>query len=197
MEISAKLVKELRDKTGTGMMDCKKALKETDGDLVKAVEWLRKKGISKAEKRSGRATNQGQVFSYIHPGGRVGVLVEVNCETDFVAKTDGFLSMCKDVAMQIAAVSPLYVQREEVPQEVVENELNIYKTQAENEKKPANIAEKIALGRIGKYYGEVCLMEQAFVKDPNKTIKEYLSETIAKTGENISVRRFVRYELGN
>ena len=134
MEISAKLVKELRDKTGTGMMDCKKALKETDGDLVKAVEWLRKKGISKAEKRSGRATNQGQVFSYIHPGGRVGVLVEVNCETDFVAKTDGFLSMCKDIAMQIAAVSPLYVQREQVPQEVVEKELNIYKPRLKTKK---------------------------------------------------------------
>ena len=197
MEISAKLVKELREKTGVGMMDCKKALTENDGDLEKSVEWLRKKGISKAEKRAGRTTKEGVVTSYIHPGDRLGVLVEINCETDFVAKTADFSNFAKNIAMQIAAASPLFVSREEIPQEVLDKELDVYRGQAKEQKKPEAIAEKIALGKLEKYYQEVCLMEQAYIKDPNKTIKDLLTELIARTGENINIRRFVRFQLGN
>lgn len=197
MEITAKLVKELREKTGVGMMDCKKALQENDGDLEKSVEWLRKKGISKAEKRAGRATKEGIVTSYIHPGSRLGVLVEINCETDFVAKTDDFSEFAKNIAMQVAAASPLFVSREEIPQDVLEKELEVYRDQAREQKKPDAIVEKIAQGKLEKYYQEVCLMEQGFIKDPNKTISELLTELIAKTGENVNIRRFVRFQLGN
>ncbi len=197
MEISAKRVKELREKTGVGMMDCKKALLENDGDLEKSVEWLRKKGISKAEKRAGRTTKEGLVTSYIHPGARLGVLVEVNCETDFVAKTDDFTAFVKNVAMQVAAANPLYVSREDVPQDILDKELEVYRGQAKEQKKPAAIADKIAQGKLEKFYQEICILEQGFIKDPNKTIQELLTELIAKTGENINIRRFVRFQLGN
>ncbi|MCI0513468.1 translation elongation factor Ts [candidate division KSB1 bacterium] len=197
MEITANLVKELREKTGAGMMDCKKALQETGGDTEKAIEWLRKKGIAKAEKRAGRATKEGLITAYIHPGSRLGVLVEVNCETDFVAKTDEFAEFAKNIAMQVAAANPGYVVREEVPQALLDKEIEVYKTQAMNQNKPANVAEKIALGKLDKFYQEVCLTDQVYIKDPNKTIHDLLAELIAKTGENIVIRRFTRFQLGN
>lgn len=197
MEISANLVKDLREKTGAGMMDCKKALLENDGDLEKSIEWLRKKGISKAEKRAGRTTKEGIVASYIHPGDRLGVLVEVNCETDFVAKTDAFAEFAKNIAMQVAAASPLYVSREDIPPEVLNKELEVYRFQAIEQKKPEAMADKIAQGKLEKYYQEVCILEQAYIRDPNKTIKDLLTELISKTGENINIRRFVRFQLGN
>jgi len=197
MEISANLVKDLREKTGAGMMDCKKALLENDGDLEKSIEWLRKKGISKAEKRAGRTTKEGIVASYIHPGDRLGVLVEVNCETDFVAKTDAFGEFAKNIAMQVAAANPLYVSREDIPPEVLNKELEVYRFQAIEQKKPEAMADKIAQGKLEKYYQEVCILEQAYIRDPNKTIKDLLTELIAKTGENINIRRFVRFQLGN
>lgn len=197
MEISAKIVKELRDQTGAGMMDCKKALQENDGDLAKATDWLRKKGISKAEKRAGREAKEGLVSSYIHPGSRLGVLVEVNCETDFVAKTDDFAGFVKDVAMQIAASNPQFIDRENVPQEIIDKEMEVYRQQAMEQKKPEHIATKIAEGKLDKYFQEICLVEQPFVKDPNKTIKDLLTEVISKTGENIVIRRFARFQLGN
>lgn len=197
MEITANLVKELREKTGAGMMDCKKALQETGGDTEKAIEWLRKKGIAKAEKRAGRATKEGLITAYIHPGSRLGVLVEVNCETDFVAKTDEFAEFVKNIAMQVAAANPGYVVREEVPQALLDKEIEVYKTQAMNQNKPAHVAEKIALGKLDKFYQEVCLTDQVYIKDPNKTIHDLLAELIAKTGENIVIRRFTRFQLGN
>jgi elongation factor Ts len=197
MEISANLVRDLREKTGVGMMDCKKALLENDGDLEKSIEWLRKKGISKAEKRAGRTTKEGIIASYIHPGDRLGVLAEVNCETDFVAKTEAFAEFAKNVAMQVAAANPLYINREDVPPEVLNKEIEVYRFQAIEQKKPEAMADKIAQGKLEKYYQEVCIMEQAFIKDPNKTIKDLLTELIAKTGENINIRRFVRFQLGN
>ncbi|OQX84698.1 translation elongation factor Ts [candidate division KSB1 bacterium 4484_87] len=196
MAVTADDVKKLRQMTGAGIMDCKNALKETDGDVDKAVELLRKKGIAKAEKKAGRETKEGIIDAYIHPGSKLGVLLEVNCETDFVAKTDDFKSFVRDIAMQIAAANPMVVRREEVPQDIIEREMAIYKTQAENEKKPAHIAEKIATGRLEKFYQEVVLMEQSFVKDPNMTIEQLVKETIGKIGENISVRRFSRFQLG-
>ena len=196
MGVTAEDVKKLRQMTGAGIMDCKNALKETDGNVEKAVEFLRKKGIAKAEKKAGRETKEGVIEAYIHPGSKLGVLVEVNCETDFVAKTDNFKSFVRDIAMQIAAANPMVVRREELPQDVVEKEMNIYKTQAENEKKPAHIAEKIAAGRMEKFYQEVVLLEQSFVKDPNKTVEQLLKETIGQIGENISIRRFARFQLG-
>jgi len=196
MAITAEEVKKLREITGAGIMDCKNALKETDGDVEKAVEYLRKKGIAKAEKKAGRKTKEGLVESYIHPGSKLGVLVEVNCETDFVAKTDDFKAFVRDIAMQIAAANPMVVRREELPQDVIDREMNIYKTQAENEKKPAHIAEKIAIGKMEKFYQDVVLMEQSFVKDPDKTIDQLLKETIGKIGENITIRRFARFQLG-
>ncbi len=196
MAITADDVKKLRETTGAGIMDCKNALKETDGDLDKAVEYLRKKGIAKAEKKAGRETKDGLIDSYIHPGSKLGVLVEVNCETDFVAKTDDFKKFVRDIAMQIAAASPMVVSREDLPQDVIDKEMKIYKTQAQESKKPENIAEKIAMGKMEKFYKEVCLMEQGFVKDPEKSVEQYLKETIGKIGENISVRRFVRFQLG-
>ncbi|MTI82226.1 MAG: translation elongation factor Ts [Firmicutes bacterium] len=195
-DISAKLVKELRDKTGAGMMDCKKALQETNGDIEKAIDFLREKGLSKAAKKAGRVTAEGLVESYIHGNGRIGVLVEVNCETDFVAKNEGFKAMVKDIAMQVAASKPEFVRREDVPEELVAKEKEVLKAQALNEGKPENIVEKMVEGRIDKYYKEICLLEQPYIKDPDKTVEQLVKETIAKIGENISVRRFTRYELG-
>ena len=195
-QVSAVKVKELRERSGAGMMDCKKALVETGGDLDKAVDYLREKGLAAAAKKSGRVTAEGLVESYIHAGGRIGVLVEVNCETDFVAKTDDFRNLVRDIAMQIAAAKPEYIGREEVPGEVIAKEKEILSAQAANEGKPEKIIEKMVEGRIEKYYKEVCLMEQPFIKDPDIIVKQMVTEKISKIGENISVRRFVRYELG-
>lgn len=196
MSISASLVKELRERTGAGMMDCKKALTETGGDIEKAVIYLREKGLAAAAKKAGRIAAEGLIESYIHGVGKLGVLVEVNCETDFVAMTDEFKGLARDIAMQIAASKPEYVSREEVPAEMVEKEKEILLAQAINEGKPENIAGKMVEGRIEKYYKDVCLLEQPFVKDTNLTVQQLLTEKIAKIGENISIRRFVRYELG-
>lgn len=196
MAITAASVKELRERTGAGMMDCKKALVETDGDLEKAIEYLREKGLAKAAKKAGRVAAEGLVESYIHLGGRIGVLVEVNCETDFVAKTDDFKALVKDIAMHIAAAKPEFVSREEVPQSAIEHEKTIYRQQMLNEGKPEKIVDKIVEGKIDKYFEEVCLLEQPFVKDTDKTISQLLTEKVAKIGENIVIRRFVRYERG-
>jgi elongation factor Ts len=196
MDISSEKVKELRDKTGAGMMDCKKALAESGGNFEKAIDYLRKKGAATAEKRSDRATNQGQVESYIHAGGRIGAIVEINCETDFVAKTEDFKALARDIAMQIAAMNPQYITKEQVSQEVMDHELEIYKTQARNEKKPEQIIEKIATGKLDKYFQEVCLLEQTFIKDSGKTIRDLVLDMTSKTGEKITVRRFKRFHLG-
>ena len=196
MSIDAKIVKELRDKTGAGMMDCKRALVETDGDLVKAVEALRKAGVTKAEKKGIRSAQEGLVYSYIHHGGRLGVLVEVNCETDFVAKTDGFNELVHNLAIQIAATNPVSVSREQVPEELVKSEQDIYTEQAKNSKKPAKMIEKIVTGKMDKYFQEICLLEQPFIKDPDKIVKDLITESIATLGENISVGRFIRYAVG-
>ncbi|MBF7083556.1 translation elongation factor Ts [Desulfallas sp. Bu1-1] len=195
-EITAAMVKELRERTGAGMMDCKKALAATDGNMEKAVDFLREKGLAAAAKKAGRITAEGLVDSYIHAGGKIGVLVEVNCETDFVAKTDEFKSLVRDIAMQIAAARPEYISREEVPEEVVAREKEILAAQAANEGKPEKIIQKMVEGRLEKFYKEVCLLEQPFIKDNEKTIKQLITEKIATIGENISVRRFARYELG-
>ncbi|WP_225999350.1 translation elongation factor Ts [Paenibacillus sp. BJ-4] len=196
MAVNASAVKELREKTGAGMLDCKKALEEANGDLTKAVEVLREKGLAAAANKAGRIATEGVVESYIHAGGRIGVLVEVNCETDFVAKTDQFKDFVRDIAMHIAASNPRYVRREEVPQEEIEKEKEILKAQALNEGKPEKIVEKMVEGRIGKFYEEFCLLEQSFIKDPDKTISTLINEKISTIGENISLRRFVRFELG-
>ncbi len=196
MEITAAMVKELRETTSAGMMDCKKALQETNGNMEEAVKLLREKGLAKAAKKAGRVASEGAVISYIHGGGRIGVLVEINTETDFVGKLDEFKEFGKDIAMQIAAANPLYVRREEVTADVIENEKEILRAQALNEGKPAAIVDKMVEGRISKYYKEVCLMEQPFIKDPDMTIEQLLQEKIAKIGENISIRRFARYEVG-
>jgi elongation factor Ts len=195
-DITAAMVKELRDKSGVGMMDCKKALQESDGDFDKAMEILRKKGIAKAAKRADRVANEGVVMSYIHPGNNLGVLVEVNCETDFVANTDGFKDFAKNVAMHIAASAPVAIKREDVDQETVANEMKILKAQALASGKPEHIVEKIVQGRLDKYYSEICLLEQAYVKDPDKTIQDLLTETIAQVGENVTIRRFARFRIG-
>lgn len=196
MAVNASAVKELREKTGAGMLDCKKALEETNGDLTKAIEFLREKGLAAAANKAGRIATEGVVESYIHGGGRIGVIVEINCETDFVAKTDQFKEFARDIAMHIAASSPRYVRREEVATEEIEKEKEILRAQALNEGKPEKIVEKMVEGRIGKFYEEFCLMEQSFIKDPDKTIAVLLNEKISTIGENISIRRFVRYELG-
>ncbi|MCK4716403.1 MAG: translation elongation factor Ts [Candidatus Marinimicrobia bacterium] len=196
MEITAAQVKALRDRTGIGMMDCKAALKEAQGDITKAVDVLRKKGIAKAEKKAVRAATDGVIWSYIHPGNKIGVLVEVNCETDFVAQNDDFINFVKDVAMHIAATSPAAIRREEIDSKIVEKEREIYKEQALSQNKPEKILERIVDGKMVKFYQENCLLEQAFVKDPQKTVKEYLTETIARIGENINISRFVRFQLG-
>lgn len=194
--ITAGMVKELRERTGAGMMDCKKALTEKNGDMDKAIEYLREKGIAAAAKRSGRIAAEGVVESYIHGGGRIGVLVEVNCETDFVAKTPDFRDLVKDIAMQIAASKPEYVSKEEVPQNEIEKEKQILKAQALNEGKPEKVVEKMVEGRIEKYYKEVCLLEQPFIREPEITVNQLIVNKISKIGENIKVRRFSRFELG-
>jgi len=196
LEISAEKVKELRDKTGSGIMDCKEALKVAGGNMDKAIEYLREKGMSAATKKSSRATKEGAVTSYIHMEGKVGVMVELNCETDFVAKTQDFKTLSKDIAMHIAAMNPLYVRAEEVPPDVIESERGIYMKQALAEGKPEKIMERIIEGKLKKYYEDVCLMNQRFIKDQDMTIEKLVKNAIAKTGENIIVRRFVRYQLG-
>lgn len=196
-EISATMVKELREKTGAGIMDCKAALKENNGDIDQAAAFLRQKGISKAEKKASRETNEGRVGSYIHMGGRVGVLIEVNCETDFVAKTDEFNTLVTDLAMQVAAMSPKYVTKEDVSQDVIDQELAGYKAAAIEEGKPENIAEKIAQGKVDKYFKAQCLLEQDFIKDDKMTVEQMVKATIAKTGENIRVKRFTRFDLAD
>lgn len=194
--VTAAMVKELRELTGAGMMDCKKALSETDGNIEKAVDFLREKGLAAAAKKAGRVAAEGVVEAYIHGGGRIGVMVEVNCETDFVAKTDDFKELARDIAMQIAATNPLFVRREEVDPAVLEHEKEVLRAQALNEGKPEKIVEKMIVGRIEKYYKEICLMEQPFIKDPDQTIAALINSKIAKIGENISIRRFARYQLG-
>lgn len=196
MEITAGMVRDLREKTNAGMMDCKKALQETGGDMEKAVDLLRKKGLATAMKRAGKAAGEGLIHAYIHAGGRIGVLVEVNCETDFAARSEAFQEFVKDVAMQIAATSPLGIEREDVPQEIVERERAIYVEQARESGKPENIIEKMVEGRLRKFYEENVLLKQSFVKDPDKTIQDYLNELVAKTGERVVIRRFTRYALG-
>jgi elongation factor Ts len=195
-EITANAVKELREKTGAGMMDCKKALAETAGDFAKAEEFLRKKGLASAAKKAGRLASEGAVGSYVHMGGKIGVLVEVNSETDFVARTDAFQALVKDVAMHIAAAAPQYVRREEVPAEIVAKELEIAKAQFQDQKKPEAIIEKIAQGKVDKFFKEVCLLEQPFVKDDKKSVQEMINDQVAKIGENIQIRRFARFVLG-
>lgn len=189
-------IKELRAATGAGMVDCQKALRESDGNMQKAIEYLREKGIAAAAKKSSRIAAEGVVGSYIHLGGKIGVLVEVNCETDFVAKSEQFVTLVKDIAMQIAAAKPEYVRIEEVPAEAVEKEKEILTAQSLNEGKPAAVVEKMVQGRIKKFYQDICLMEQAFVKDPSKTITDVMNEATLKIGEKLTIRRFVRYEMG-
>ncbi|MFK4764305.1 translation elongation factor Ts [Desulfobaculum sp. SPO524] len=196
MAITAAMVKELRDKTGAGMMDCKKALGECGGDTDKAVAWLREKGLAKAQKKAGRATSEGYVGSYIHSNGKLGVMVEIKCETDFVAKSDKFQAFAKDVAMQIAAMSPVCVSPDELPQDMLEKEKEIYRNQAIEEGKPEHIADKIVEGRVKKYYKEVCLLEQPFVKDDKLSIQDLLNELVAVLGENIQIGRFARVAVG-
>ena len=196
MEITTQTIKELREKTGVGIMDCKHALQEVNGDIVKAVEVLRKKGIAKAQKREGRMTSEGQIQSYVHMGGKIGVLLEVNCETDFSAKTDDFTSFTKNLTMQIAATNPIAISAEDLPAEIVEREKEIYRAQALDSGKPEKVAEKIIEGRLKKFYSEVCLLDQAYVKNPDITVQDLLNELIAKTGEKIIITRFIRYQLG-
>lgn len=196
MNITSQMVKELRDKTNAGMMDCKKALSETSGDMEKAVDLLRQKGLAVAAKRAGRETKEGVVVSYIHAGGKLGVMVEVGCETDFVAKTDDFKAFAKDVAMHIAAVNPLALSREEVPAEVLQREKDIYINQALESGKPQQIVEKIIGGKVEKYLAEICLLEQKYVKNDQLTIQDLLNELIAKMGENISIKKFARFQIG-
>ena len=190
------LVKELRGKTGAGILDCQNALKETDSDIEKAVDLLRQKGLAAAQKKAGRETKEGVISSYIHAGSKIGVLVEINCETDFVARNEEFQSLVKDVALQIAAANPSYVQRENVPAEIIEREKNVYLGQAKEMEKPKAAWDKIVQGKLEKFYQEQCLIEQSFIKDPNSTITEILTAKIAKLGENISIARFTRYQLG-
>lgn len=194
--ITTQMVKELRDRTQAGMMDCKKALQATGGDMEKAIDYLREKGLSAAAKKAGRVAAEGLVESYIHPGGRVGVLVEVNCETDFVAKTEEFQDLVRDVAMHIAAMKPAYVRREEVPQDAIEREKRVFAAAAREEGKPEAVIERIVTGRIEKYFSEACLLEQPFVKDGDQSVGELIQQKIAKLGENITVRRFARFERG-
>ena len=196
MAVEASLVKELREKSGAGMMDCKKALSETGWDLDRAIDYLRKAGIASAEKRTGRTASEGLVESYIHPGNRVGVLIEVNCETDFVARTDDFRSLVRNIAMQVAATAPLAVSREEIAADVIEREREIYRAQVAESGKPANIIEKIVEGRIEKFYGESCLLDQPFIREPERTVGEIVKEMSGRLGENVVVRRFSRFALG-
>ncbi len=192
--VKADLVKKLREKTGVGMMTCKEALREADGDIEKAIEILRKKGATKALKHAGRTTKEGLISSYIHLGGKIGVLVEISCETDFAAKSKDFKELVKDISMHITAANPLYIKREDVPNELIAKEKEIFKAQVQN--KPANAMDKILEGKMEKFYKEACLLEQPFVKNPDITIKEHIASYIAKIGENISIRRFARYQVG-
>jgi len=196
MAISAEMVKELREKTGAGMMDCKRALSETEGDIEKAIDYLRQKGLSDAAKRTGRTASEGVIGSYIHPGGKIGVLVEVNCESDFVARTEEFQLLVKDLAMHVAASNPLYLRREDVPEEAIAREKNIYEVQAKEGGKPEKIVERIVQGKLEKFFQDVCLLEQPFVKDPDISVNQRVSSAVAKLGENIVVRRFQRFQLG-
>ena len=196
MSIDAKLVKTLREKTGAGMMDCKNALVDSNGDLDKAVDYLRKSGVAKAEKKGTRDTREGLVYSYIHAGGRLGVLLELNCETDFVAKTDGFTELAHNLAMQIAATNPLSLDRESIDDEIIAREKEIFTDQAKSEGKPDNIIEKMVEGRLSKFFQDSCLLEQAYIKDPDKKVSDLLTETIATLGENISINRFIRFAVG-
>ncbi|MBT3179992.1 MAG: translation elongation factor Ts [Candidatus Marinimicrobia bacterium] len=196
MGIDAKLVKTLRDKTGAGMMDCKKALVETDGDIEKAVDHLRKTGVSKAEKKGARATKEGLVYSYIHAGGRLGVLVELNCETDFVANTDGFTELAHNIAMQIAATNPLGLDRDSIDDATIAREKDIFTEQAKSQGKPDNIIEKMVEGRINKFYSESCLIDQIYIKDPDKKVGDLITGAISTLGENISINRFIRFAIG-
>ncbi|MGE5573728.1 MAG: translation elongation factor Ts [Bacteroidota bacterium] len=196
MAVTAENIKELRERTGAGMMDCKKALGETGGDMERAVAYLREKGLAKMHKRAGKVAAEGVVEAYIHLGGKIGVLVEVNCETDFVARTDDFRRLAKEVALQIAAGKPLFVSSEDVPASMLENERAIYRAQALNEGKPEAVVERIVEGRLKKFYTEVCLLDQPYIRDPEKTIRDLVAEVSAKTGEKVEVRRFARFELG-
>lgn len=196
MEISASLVKDLREKTGVGIMDCKNALKECNCDIDQAIDYLRKKGIATAKKRGGRATSEGQIQSYIHTGGKIGVLIEVNCETDFSAKTEDFTEFVKNIAMHIAATNPISIDREGIPADILDKEREIYFTQAKESGKPEKVADKIVEGKMKKFYAEASLLEQQYVKNPDITVQELLNELIAKTGENIVINRFVRFQLG-
>jgi len=195
-EITAAMVKELRDATGSGIMDCKRVLAEAEGDMEKAVELLRKKGLAKAQKRAGRSTSEGVIYSYIHTGAKLGVLLEVNCESDFVAKTDDFLAFAKNIAMHVAAANPAGLNPDDIPEEVIAKEREIFRAQMLEEGKPENIVDKIVDGKIQKFYKDVCLMSQQYVKDPQKTISEILKETIGKIGENIQIKRFARFQIG-
>ncbi len=194
--ISAATVKELRDKTGAGMMDCKEALKQSDGDVSKAVDFLRKKGLATAAKRAGRAMSEGTIQTYIHTGGKLGVMVEVNCETDFVAKNEDFIAFARNIAMHIAATNPVSISQQDVPQAIVEKEMEIYRDQIRAMGKPEQMVEKIAEGKLNKFYKENCLLSQSYVRDPNVTIADILNEQIAKIGENITIKRFVRFQVG-
>lgn len=196
MNITSQMVKDLRDKTGAGMMDCKKALSQNDGDMEKAIDFLRQKGLAVAAKRAGRATSEGVIESYIHAGGKLGVMVELNCETDFVAKTDDFREFARDVAMHVAAANPVSLSRDDVPAEIVERERQIYVQQALDSGKPENIVEKMVAGKVDRFLSEICLLEQQFVKNPEKSIQDMLTELIGKMGENVSIRRFVRFQVG-
>jgi elongation factor Ts len=196
LTISTETIRELREKTGVGIMDCKNALKECEGNIEKAIEYLRKKGIATAQKRGGRATSQGQVQSYIHAGGKIGVLIEVNCETDFTGKTEDFTQFAKDIAMQIAATNPIAIDREGIPEKILEKEREIYMTQAKESGKPEKVLDKIVEGKLTKFYADACLLEQAFVKNADITVQDLLNDLIAKTGENIVIRRFARFQLG-
>lgn len=197
MEITTSLIKELREKTGVGVMDCKQALKECDGKIDDAIDFLRKKGIATAKKRGGRATSQGQVQSYIHAGGKIGVLLEVNCETDFTGKNNDFSTFVKDVAIHIAAANPIAIDEKGIPSAIIEKEKDIYATQAKESGKPDKIIDKIVEGKLKKFFSEVCLLEQPFVKNPDISIQDLLNEMVAKTGENILIKRFVRFQLGD
>ena len=195
-EITAQMVKELRGATGSGIMDCKKVLAEADGDMDKAIELLRKKGLAKAAKRAGRSTSEGIIYSYIHTGAKLGVLLEVNCESDFVAKTEDFENFAKDIAMHIAAANPVGLVPEDVDQSLIEKEREIYRAQMLEEGKPENIIDKIVDGKVEKFYKEVCLLSQQYIKDPQKTVEDVLKETIGKIGENIQIKRFARFQIG-
>ena len=197
MNIDARLVKSLRDKTGAGMMDCKRALLESDGDIENAIDYLRKSGITKAEKKGSRETKEGVIYSYIHAGGRLGVLIELNCETDFVAKTDGFKELAHNISMQIAATNPIAIDKDLVDKRVISKEKEIYTEQAKSEGKPDNIIEKMVEGRIQKFFQESCLMQQTYIKDSDKKVADLFNETIATLGENISINRFSRFSIGD